>query len=86
MVRRCCACRWRSSTPTRRGRLLNRFSKDTEAIDVLLAGAITWNFTGASELVRRLAALELCEAVFLAAALAASEPTNRRQAPRPYTA
>ena len=31
------------------GRLLNRFSKDTEATDVTLADAITWNFTGASE-------------------------------------
>ena len=31
------------------GRLLNRFSKDTEATDVALADSITWNFTGASK-------------------------------------
>ena len=31
------------------GRLLNRFSKDTEATDVALGESITWNFTGASE-------------------------------------
>ncbi len=31
------------------GRLLNRFSKDTEATDMSLGESITWNFTGASE-------------------------------------
>jgi ABC-type multidrug transport system fused ATPase/permease subunit len=31
------------------GRLLNRFSKDTEAADVQLSETVTWAFTGMSE-------------------------------------
>ena len=31
------------------GRLLNRFSKDTEAADVQLSETVTWAFTGMSD-------------------------------------